>query len=316
VVLGYVDPGGFLGGTMPLDPGLALDACERLGSRLGLGAQDSAWGIRQIAIEEMTRAVRSVTSARGIDARKHALLSYGGAAGLFAAEIARVIGAPRVLAPEMASILSAFGCAATDVIRERVRSVNLPLSASADAVSRGVAELREQVAGDLTADGVAAPDHDIRFQADLRFERQTFELSMDLPGARIDAAVLDRLATEFRAEYSRIYGRGVLVASVPIELVNLRALGVGHTTAARFTRKSNQVADGTLATACATRPVRLGRGDVQLTSVPVHAGSDLAPGHLLRGPALVDAEDTTLWVPSGWNACIDEYGTCIMEAAS
>jgi N-methylhydantoinase A len=315
VVLGYLDPANFLAGTMPLDPQQALGACARLGGRLGLDANETAWGIRQIAIEEMTRAVRSVTSARGIDPRKHALLSYGGAAGLFAAEIARAIGSPRVLSPETASILSAFGCAATDVMRERVRSVNAPLAGSEAIVSRAVADLRDQVIADLAADGVRESDREVRFQADLRFERQVYELSMELSDAPLDGTMLDRLATDFRTEYSRIYGRGVLVASVPIELVTLRAIGIGHTTAARFRRKTECVAAGTPAAPSGSRRVRLSRGDAELTRVHTYASADLLPGHSIVGPAVIDAVDTTLWLPASWSARIDEYGTCIMEAA-
>jgi N-methylhydantoinase A len=315
VVLGYIDPAEFLGGTMPLDAGLALEACANLGARIALDAHATACGIRQIAIEEMTRAVRSVISARGVDPRRHALLSYGGAAGLFAAEIARAIGSPRVLAPETAAILSAFGCAATDVTRERVRAVNAPLVGSEAVVKQGVAELRQQIDADLAADGVAEPDREIRFQADLRFLRQVFELSLNLPDAPVDAAMLERLGDDFRAEYGRLYGRGVLVASVPVELVNLRALGIGHTTAARFTRKPRGVPGGTLAAPSGSRLVRLDRTDTAAVRVACFAGRDLLPGHAFQGPALVDAVDTTLWVPSGWSARIDEFGTCIMETA-
>jgi N-methylhydantoinase A len=312
-VLGYLDPARFLGGAMPLDAVRARDACARLGARVRLDAEETAWGIRQIAIEEMTRAVRSVMSARGVDPRRHPVLSYGGAAGLFAADIAHAIGSPSVLVPESASILSAFGCAATDVLRERMRSLAVPLAGAEALVARAAAELREELMGDLAADGVAEADREIRFQADIRYMRQVWELPVALPDGPVDAAALERLAAAFRAEYARLYGRGVLVEGVPLELVNLRAVGIGRTQAARIRPKPGAVAQGTPAPSAGTRPVQLGRGRVDVATVPILLGADLTPGHALTGPVLIDAGDTTVWIPGGWRACVDRYGTCIME---
>ncbi len=313
VVLGYIDPARFLGGTMPLDAGLACGSCAQLGEQLTLGAAETAWGIRELAMEEMTRAVRSVISARGIDPRQYPLLSYGGAAGLFAVDIACAIGAPRVLVPERASILSAFGCAATDVVRERVRSLAVPLAGNESLVQRTVEELRAEVLADLAADGVAEADRAVRFQADLRFERQVWELTIRMPDGPADTAALQRLAADFRSEYARAYGRGVLVQGASVELVHLRVIGIGDTVAARILPKGMRVPEGTPAVPTGFRLVRRNRSDADPTRAPVVLWSDLLPGHTLAGPALIDAVDTTVWLPGGWGARIDEFGTCILE---
>ena len=99
VVLGYIDPTRFLGGDFPLDPDAAHAACARLGSQLDLGPEETAWGIRELALTGMIKAVRGRLASLGLDPRQYAILSYGGGGSLFTPEIARAIGAPRVLIP-------------------------------------------------------------------------------------------------------------------------------------------------------------------------------------------------------------------------
>ena len=108
---------------MALDVDAATEACARVGEPLALDAREAAWGIRQLALAGMVKAVRSRLAARGLDPRTHALFSYGGCGALFTPSIAAALGSPRVLIPELASVLSAFGAATADVRRERLKAV-------------------------------------------------------------------------------------------------------------------------------------------------------------------------------------------------
>src|ERR1019366_358029 len=161
VVLGYIDPTRFLGGDFALDPDAAYAACARLGSQLDLGPEETAWGIRELALTGMIKAVRGRLASLGLDPRQYAILSYGGGGSLFTPEIARAIGAPRVLIPELASVLSAFGAATTDVRRERLRSVTSPMPVDPALMQRLMPELDAEVRADMTADGVAEGDQTV-----------------------------------------------------------------------------------------------------------------------------------------------------------
>lgn len=100
----------------------------------------------------------------------------------------------------------------------------------------------------------------------------------------------------------------------PVELVSMRAIGIGRTVHASLEGHAVPgVAAGTAAPPAGARPVRVGRGDV--VDVAVYTGSDLRPGHTLRGPALVDGSDTTVWVPHGASAVVDGHGTLVVEVA-
>jgi N-methylhydantoinase A len=316
VVLGYIDPTRFLGGDFPLDPDAAHAACARLGSQLDLGPEETAWGIRELALTGMIKAVRGRLASLGLDPRQYAILSYGGGGSLFTPEIARAIGAPRVLIPELASVLSAFGAATTDVRRERLRSVTSPMPVDPALMQRLMAELDAEVRADMTADGVAEGDQTVEFEADLRFSKQIYELQMPITPGPFTEASSDALLASFMDEYAKRYGKGSIVLRTPVELVGLRAVGIGRTIRASVSTAARPAVEtGTLASPVGTRKVRLARGADGIVEVDVYDGASLSPGHELKGAALVDSTDTTVWVPEGSSARIDEHGTFIMDVA-
>jgi N-methylhydantoinase A len=265
----------------------------------------------------MVKAVRSRLVDRGLDPREHSLISYGGSGSLFTPDIAAAIGARRVLVPELASVLSAFGAATTDIRRERLRSVLAPMPVDTRLVDKLMDELRTEIHDDLAEEGVAPTDRRIEFEAHLRFSRQVWEIQVPLPDGKVDAAVLEALLEGFRGEYAKRYGKGSIVLGAPIELVSLCAIGHGRTVQASLAAGHYEpVAVGTAVRAVGGRAVRLARGPGGVREVSVHDGSSLRPGHVLAGPALVDGSDTTMWIPEGISAQVDGHGTLVMELSS
>jgi N-methylhydantoinase A len=316
VVLGYIDPNRFLGGDFSLDPEAALAACDRLGARLGLGSVETAWGIRQLALAGMIKAVRGRMASLGLDPREYAVLSYGGSGSLFTPEIARATGVPRVLVPELASVLSAFGAATTDIRRERIRSVLATMPLDAVRMQKLMAELDAQVREDLAADGVDEQSRSVVFEADLRFSKQIYELQMPVPDGVFDDEASGCLLEAFMEEYAKRYGKGSIVLRTPVELVSVRAVGVGQTVQASIASAAQlPVASGTPAVPVGTRQVRVAREADGTVDVDVYDGAGLHPGHHLQGPALVDSSDTTVWIPDGCSAVIDKHATLRMEVA-
>jgi len=118
VVLGRLAPELFLGGKMKLDAQRSWLAIEKIGKDLGMQTTQVALGIIQVANAHMERALRVISVERGWDPRIFTLLSFGGAGGLHAADLARGLGISRVLVPPVASTLSAFGMLVADVIKD------------------------------------------------------------------------------------------------------------------------------------------------------------------------------------------------------
>jgi N-methylhydantoinase A len=312
VVLGFIDPQRFLGGDFSLDREAARAACARLGAGLGLSAEDTAWGIRQIALADMIKATRSRCAALGVDPRTHTLISFGGSGSLFTLDIARALEVPQVLVPELASVLSAFGAATANVRRERLGSVLQPMPVDPVLLRKLLGELASAVGDDLSADGVGAQDRSVRFEADLRFAKQIFELQLPIE-ADAGSELQARLLGAFKAEYVKRYGQGSIVLGAPIELVSLRAVGIGNTAHIQLAPCAVETADGAPARAVGTRSVRLERGAAGTREIAVFDGSALRSGHIVAGPALIDGSDTTVWLPQGTCGRIDENGTCAIE---
>ncbi len=151
LALGYLADGAELAGVR-LDGAAAERALTALGDELGLDPVETAAGIVRIANREMVGALRVVTVERGLDPRRHALLSFGGAGGLHAAAIAAELGIERVLCPLAAGVLSAFGLTAGEPRRDLAATLMLGEQALTDgSAGRAVAELGKRVAGELSA---------------------------------------------------------------------------------------------------------------------------------------------------------------------
>jgi N-methylhydantoinase A len=312
LVLGYLAPDRFLGGDMGLDADAATAACARLGEELALSADDVAWGIREIALVGMAKAVRGRLAERGLDPRGRSLVSFGGCGGLFAADIAHAIGMDTVVVPELASVLSAFGAATADVRRERAQSLEMAFPVDIDAVAVIAEKLRGQVDADVAADGVAPVDRSVVFEADLRFKRQKWELTVPLTGALAGADGFDQLIADFRAEYARRYGEGALMAGAVVELVSVRAIGTGRTVKPDLTPTAPTEATGGAPSRASVRSVRVARGTAPI-SVDVFVGDDLRAGHEVSGPALIDGVDTTVWIPPDRRLRVDSRNNFIVE---
>jgi N-methylhydantoinase A len=305
LLLGYIDFGGFLGGRMPLNTDLAQDACADLGSRLGLGVFETAWGIREITLTGMVRMIRSRLVMRGLDPGQLALVAYGGGGGLFAAAAAAIVGMPTVIVPELASVLSAIGAATIGVRRERVRSMSRSLPVESTLLDQIVAELADQVSSDLDVDGIPTSEQSVNLEADLRFKRQTNELTVPFGGD---------LSGAFESAYANVYGQGALARKAPVELVTLRAVGLGPSLASPEAAGATSRSSGPPGTG--SRSVRLDRNEQNGLDVQVWDLQTWPTGATVRGPLLLDGKDTTVWVPADASARRKADGTVLIELAN
>ncbi|WP_029138639.1 hydantoinase/oxoprolinase family protein [Nakamurella lactea] len=310
VVLGYIDPGHFLGGEMTLDSDAALQVCRELGERLGMSAIEAAWGIWEVAKSSMTRALRARFAEQGVDQREFSLITMGGCGALSSAEIARELGLRGVVIPELASVLSAFGAATSDVRRERSRAVSVLLPDDGAVLVQTAKELAEEVRADLAADEVPEKDMTIGLIADVRFFRQHYELQIPWHGELDEAGQAD-LVQRFTDEYVSRYGSGAVSTGAPVELVTLRAYGLGATVRATMTRYDD--GPGGAPRSAGSRRIHVGRVG-EPDDVPTVLSRELQPGHRLDGPAVIDADDTTIWIPAGFTATVDSYRNLHLEA--
>ncbi len=290
LVLGYLADSARLGGTVTLRRDLALQALDRVGTRLGLDATATALGVVRVANAEMVRALKVISVERGLDPRPFALVAFGGAGGLHACALAEELGMTTVLAPKAGGVLSALGLAISDVRRDYVRALPMSLRETAlDVVESAFDGLERQAARDLTAP-------DLRRLADLRYRGQSFELT-------VEADRLEELEVRLHEAHEQRYGYHM--EDQPVELVSVRL--VAAVPGEKPTLYEPEPTDG----AHVTR--RQANFDGAWVDTPVHDRTRMGRGSTVEGPAIVEFPEATLVVRPGWRGVVDHVGTLVLR---
>ena len=309
VLLGLIDPGNYLKGRHALDPEAAKRAVtETIGDPLGWSVEHAAAAIYDLAVIEMANALRVVSVERGHHPRDFTFFSYGGGLGLFAVEICRRLGCPRIIIPDNSSAFSAYGVLIADYVRQYERTVGWNLSdpSQADHVNAVAAEMIAQAIADAAAEGISEADLEIERGGDFRFLGQTYEVTVPLPDRDFTLEDGPRLAAEFPRIYERNYGEGTAWEGSPVVMMNLSIRAV-HGRAKPESRKlEGRQNGGGAPEPVSTRDVFL-PAERRPASVPVFAESSLLPGVTVTGPCIIDVGDTTIYVPDG--------ATCTRDAS-
>ena len=299
LVLGYLDPGNFLGGRRQLDTGAAVAAVEGIASQLGLTATAAAEGIHRVVNANMAEGIRLVSARRGVDPRRFALLAFGGAAGLHITDVARQLEIPRVVVPRVAAVLSAWGMLATDLRYELVRTH------VGEVHKVGSEELRRLFAV-MEANGrtrlatAFSGSIGVRRAADMRYGEQIFEITVPLDGVDIDAPdLIEQVIERFHHRHEELY-----TYSAPdqeVVLVNARLAVVGELPLLPaepiLNVRERSAPHG-------SRRVYLGTW----LDVPVYALDTIQPGDEVAGPAIFESATTTVLVRRGDRVLITPHG--------
>lgn len=311
VTLGIVDPAMFLGGRRTLDPQAAAAALQsRLGDPLGLDAEGAASAVYRLVTAEMSNAVRAVTVERGHDPRRFALVAFGGALGIFGADIARSLGIPRVVIPGQAAVFSAYGLLGTDDVRVAVRSV-VWAGGDAEYVDATYRALQDEALSGLLASGYTDDRIEVEWQGDFKFAGQLWELTLPVPaGEAVTEEVLEEIRAGFPALYEQEYGAGTAWEGTPVMLLAARVVARGA--AERF-------AVGGADTSGGEPPTPVGRRSIvraiegQALEVDVYDAASLEPGTRIDGPAIVNDPLTTIQVPPDWTLELDAHRNLVLD---
>ena len=291
---------------MKLDRDAAVAVVQKLAAELGLGLESAAEGILTVANANMARAIRSRTIEKGHDPREFALVAFGGAGPLHAAEVADLLEIPEVLVPPYPGITSAGGLLTSDLKYDQMRTV-FQMQGSVDAarLNRELDELAAELLGWLQRDGVVESDIQVIRALDCRYVGQGYELRVTLDGAFDDAA-FEQFHRQHEREYGSAYGD-------PIEIVNARVTAIGK----RPTLDKLPVASDSLQAALigeGTGHFRV-NGALQAVTSRMYDRSKLPLDESIAGPAVVFHLDTTTVVPPSWRATADASGNLILTKA-
>lgn len=311
VELGYLPPDHFLGGAMTLDPDKSHAVLASLGEQLAMSAHQVARGIVTIVNHNMANAIQSRTVQKGHDPRSFSLVAFGGAGGLSAVDVARILGIPEVIVPLYPGITSAIGLTTTGLRYDVSRTeFMVPDTLDLDRLSRDFLALEQQLVDQFAADGLG-PDA-IRFEwaLDCRYVGQGYELRVPAPRqTQWSSETLGQLHTQFHRQHELEYGHAFFKS--PIEIVNIRVTGIGDIPT--LTRLPFEP-DGSAGTAPATQTAWFDV-DGALAARPTHIidRRSLPAGHRVAGPAILYQHDATTVIPPGGEAVVHPTGHILIQ---
>ncbi|WP_043159581.1 hydantoinase/oxoprolinase family protein [Bradyrhizobium sp. Ai1a-2] len=300
VVLGYLDAGAFMGGKRPLDRAASEAAIDRIAVALELSRLEAAAGIYKMINLKMADGIRLMTLRRGVDPRKFALLSFGGAAGLHAAEVARELEIRRIIVPTVASVLSAWGMLTSD-LRYEVSRTHYGAGAriTAGEVRELYSQLEEQAAGRLRS-WFKGPVS-IERSAEMRYGEQVFEIDVPLGDLDLDANdVVDQIEQRFHRRHEELYTYAS--PGQEVVFVNARVAAVGEV--ARRAEGPKAMVSEEPCSPRSRRQAWFGGW----REVPVYGLDDLRPGQSLTGPAIIEAETTTVLIDTADRVSVNALG--------
>ncbi len=309
ITLGYLNPDYLTGGQLRLDAPKARQALrERIADRLGGDLLQAAFGIYEVACGTMTRAVKAISTYRGRDPRDFSLYAFGGNGPVVAARLADMLEMKRVVIPPNPGVFSAFGLLMSTIEHEAAMSHMQALDElDEDELGARYRQLETDLAGMMAHEKQDAAGISYTWLADMRYVGQAHELTVAIPGR--DGGRPDRPSMEqaFSDEHQRTYGHRA--EGQAIECVTIRVIARVQAPSRQWGRVLD--AGGGKAEQASMRQAYFGP-EHGLIDTPVVTRAGLAQRR--RGPLIVEEYDSTVVVPPGWSAWVQDFGAIHLES--
>jgi N-methylhydantoinase A len=310
IAAGLLNSANFLSGTFPIRTDLAQAALEPLARHFGISVDEAAFAVIRVANNNAAQLLRLISVQRGFDPRDFTLFAYGGSGPLMAPYLTAELEIPRTVIPAIPpGNFSSWGLLMSDLRHTVVQTLihKLDTADAAAALSRACATLEEEIAATYAKEGIAQ-GIDLERTADLRYYGQEHTINVPLGNEEITPQALAALSARFREYHEREYGFSLPSST---EVVNLRISGIVRVP--KPTPQFHEPATATLAEALAgERSIFWGNGQRALT--PIYSRERLPRAALLRGPAVIEEASTTILVPEGFEASLDQLGNIILRA--
>lgn len=306
IYLGKLNQKKILGGRMDVYLDLAKDAIQKgICGKSTLSMNEAATGIISVVNSNMMRAIRVVSVERGYDAREFTLMAFGGAGPLHACEVADELNIGNVLIPPAPGTLCSLGLLMADTKFDLSRSnIMLAKPENLDAINAVFRSLVDNGDELLNREGIADDKRSYLFSVDARYERQNYELTVELPNGMITEEILTSLLKDFHVAHERNFG--YFNKAFNIQLVNYRVSAVGEIDKPDLKEEPED------SNAMLPQPIEIrnvlfvGQKDFILT--PVYHRDNFVPGCAAQGPMIIDQMDCTTVIPPNWTVRTDRFG--------
>jgi len=240
--------------------------------------QELLLGLEKIANEKMADAIRRISVAQGFDPADYALLAFGGAGGMHAAQVAELLDIQQLILPYDGGLLSAYGIGHASVERIAEVQVLQRLDDPLLYLRERMQALRQKAMTLLADEGFSRSDIHVRqLILFLRFKGQDTPLEIDCTDPAQDP--LDG----FRQRYEQLFG--YFPNDRPVEVESMRCIAATRTT---------------WPSAEATRAQKTAHPTTESGTYPLFNWDDLVPGDHFAGPALILNPTSTAFLPEGW----------------
>ena len=305
IVLGKLNQHKILGGRMDVDLELAKDAIRReICGKSALSVEDAAAGIISVVNSNMVRAIRVVSVERGYDAREFTLMAFGGAGPLHACEVAKELGITKVLLPPAPGTLCSLGLLMADTRFDLSQSdIMIAEPANLPKMNRLFDAMVAEGSRMLEREEIPPEERSYVYSVDCRYERQNYEITVEIPVGEITQSVLNWMMEKFHQEHERSYG--YCDRNKKIQMVNYRVGAVG-TIEKPDLHAQKPEADPVPPEPFEIRRVRFEDHPDYITTKIYHR-EDIPCGCTINGPAIIEQMDSTSVIPPKWKAYNDPY---------
>ncbi|MBI9080305.1 MAG: hydantoinase/oxoprolinase family protein [Pseudodesulfovibrio sp.] len=298
--LGHIVPEHFLGGGMALDEKSARAAVETLSAQLSMDPVELTKGVLAVANTNMERAIRVISVEKGFDPREFTLFSFGGAGGMHCAELARLLGMPRIFIPVNPGILSAMGMLMADVVKDYSRTVMRDaMTFPIDEMEDIFAQMESRGLSELTDEGVRTESVEHERYLDMRYKGQSFEIIVTFEKDCIEA---------FQSLHEKQYGHRN--PDKPVEVVNVRLRSRGRQDKPKFEKCETMEKTLPEAALLGTRQAVFGSKRLETAIID---RAELLPGNEFNGPAIITEYSSTIVIPPDSSVRVDPWSNLILE---
>jgi N-methylhydantoinase A len=314
LVLGYLDPDNFAGGTMQLDRDAATQSLQLIADKLDMNVLELASGVAQIAEFQMADLIRKVTVQKGLDPREFVVFAFGGAGPVHMGVAARELGVRKVIVPQgdTAAVWCAFGAASADILHvsEQVNIMSSPFELNkVNNVLQGLAERGRQ---ELIADGVDPARHQFALSLDMRHRGQINEVEVDLVGSSLSDNDMEGLRQRFVERYERLYGRGAALPGARLEIVTFRCRASAKSQKPKLVESSELNDEIDPGAQSGTRDIYWAESK-KLSTTPIYNGYKLRPGNSLSGPCVIETTTTSMVIHPKQSISVDALGNFVID---
>ncbi|MHA1214974.1 MAG: hydantoinase/oxoprolinase family protein [Candidatus Hodarchaeales archaeon] len=304
LILGMLNPDYFCGGTIKIYPELSVNVLERLAEELNFSTiQDCASGIIEIFENNVALALRKVSTERGHDTRDFTLIAFGGAGPLHGCSLAERLSMKQVVIPPYPGVWSAFGLLTADIRHDLSKSILKPIDEiNQEDLELEFSELSKQGFDLCLKDGFESKDVLISRTLDVRLIGQSYELTVPYYGK------LGAVAHYFDRVHEQTYGYSS--PDTKKEIVNIRVAAMVPLPKFNLTSLEKGSQEPNDEAFVGEREI-FHRGG--WTKAQVFKRTELKWNNIIKGPAIIEQDDSTTFIDRNWSARVMKDGHILIR---